>query len=409
MAKIVLAYSGGLDTSVILRWLIEQGHEVTACILDVGQNEDLEAAQIKAKKIGAADIIIIDAQKEFVTDFIFPALRGSALYEGRYLLGTSLARPLIAKHLVEVAKKQKASHVSHGATGKGNDQVRFELTCYALAPDIQILAPWKVRSFLDQFKGRSDLLAYAEKHSIPVEATRAKPYSMDANLMHISYEAGVLEDPAAPPPENMFKRTTDPKDAPDQSEQIEIYFESGTPVSVVNKVAGQTISDALTIMTYLNELGGKHGIGRIDLVENRYVGIKSRGVYETPGYTILWKAHQDLELLTVDREVFKLKETLVPKFAELIYYGYWYAPEMEWMRNALEKSQESVTGSVTISLYKGNVTILGRSSPVSLYDPELASMDIEGGYQQEDAQGFIRINAVRLKAYTAWKRKHGKG
>lgn len=406
MAKVVLAYSGGLDTSVILKWLVERGHEVIAFIADLGQGEDLDAARKKAADVGAKQIFVEDLKREFVTDFIYPALRGSALYEGRYLLGTSLARPLIARKQVEIANRVGAEYVSHGATGKGNDQVRFELSAYALAPQIKIIAPWKDPEFLASFKGRTDLLAYADKHHIPVEATKAKPYSMDANLMHISYEAGVLEDPAAGPPEGMFRLTVDPERAPDHAAQMEIHFERGMPVKVVESGSGATESDPLKIIQMLNMIAGQHGVGRIDIVENRYVGIKSRGVYECPGYTVLWKAHQDLELLTLDREVLRIKESLVPRFGEMIYNGYWFAPEMEYLQSCLDKSQESVSGIVKVKLYKGNCIIEGRSSPMSRYDKNLASMDEEGGYNQQDAAGFIRINAMRLKVHHQWKKRH---
>ncbi len=399
MEKVVLAYSGGLDTSVILKWLLEKGHEVICYIADVGQNEDFEAAREKALKVGASKVYIEDLQREFVTDYIFTALKGSALYEGRYLLGTSLARPIIAKRQIEIAHKEGATIVSHGATGKGNDQVRFELSYYALDPSIKVFAPWKTEEFLNEFEGRTDLLNYAEKHGIDVEATAAKPYSTDANLMHISYEAGLLEDPKASPPKDMFKMTVDPKDAPDHAIPLAITFQDGIPTKVENLETGVSQSDPLVMMQYLNQLGGENGVGRIDIVENRYVGIKSRGVYETPGGSILWKAHQDLETMAMDREVFRLKESLMPRFAELIYNGYWFSPEMDFLIAAFNKSQEAINGVVYLELYKGNVTVTGRESEGSLYDPELASMDVEGGYDQRDAAGFININAVRLKAH----------
>jgi argininosuccinate synthase len=399
MEKVVLAYSGGLDTSVILKWLLEKGHEVICYIADVGQNEDFEAAKEKALKVGASKVYIEDLQREFVTDYIFTALKGSALYEGRYLLGTSLARPIIAKRQIEIAHKEGATIVSHGATGKGNDQVRFELSYYALDPAIKVFAPWKTEEFLNDFEGRTDLLNYAAKHGIDVEATAAKPYSTDGNLMHISYEAGLLEDPKASPPKDMFKMTVDPKDAPDHAIPMAITFQDGAPVKVENLESGVSQTDPLLMMQYLNQIGGENGVGRIDIVENRYVGIKSRGVYETPGGTILWKAHQDLETMAMDREVFRLKESLMPRFAELIYNGYWFSPEMDFLIAAFNKSQEAINGVVYLELYKGNVTVTGRESEGSLYDPELASMDVEGGYDQRDAAGFININAVRLKAH----------
>ncbi|HQH26832.1 MAG TPA: argininosuccinate synthase, partial [Oligoflexia bacterium] len=397
MEKVVLAYSGGLDTSVILKWLIERGYDVVAYIADVGQREDLEAARQKALKAGASKVYIEDLKREFVTDYIFTALKGSALYEGRYMLGTSLARPIIAKKQIEIAAKENARYVSHGATGKGNDQVRFELSYYALNPQIKVIAPWKEKDFLDQFKGRTDMIAYAQKHDIQVDATIAKPYSMDANLMHISYEAGILEDPKAKPPKDMFRTTLSPEDAPDKVTSIAISFKDGIPVKVENRENGRIETDSLALFVYLNELGANNGIGRVDMVENRYVGIKSRGVYETPGGTILWKAHQDLEAIAMDREVYRLKESLMPRFAELIYYGYWFSPEMDFLVAAFNKSQEAINGTVYLELYKGNVTCVGRESESSLYDPELSSMDVEGGYDQRAAQGFININAIRLK------------
>jgi argininosuccinate synthase len=389
MEKVVLAYSGGLDTSVILKWLIERGHEVVAFIADLGQGEDLEKARAKAMKVGAVSAHVRDVRREFVTDYIFPALRGSARYEGRYLLGTALARPLIAKWLVQVAKEEKAAYVSHGATGKGNDQVRFELGAYALHPTIKILAPWKTPEFQNEFKGRPDLLKYAADHGIEVEATSSKPYSMDGNLLHLSYEAGILEDPAAPPPRDMFRLTVDPRNAPNEPCRLDIEFAAGNPVKVTDASTGASESDPLKMMVMLNTLGGQHGIGRVDMIEDCYVGIKCRCVYETPGFTILWAAHQDLETLTIDREVYRLKETLVPRFGELIYYGYWFSPEMEFIRHALDKSQESVNGVVHLELCKGNVTVVGRSSPTSLYNQDLSSMDVHGGYDQQDAAGFI--------------------
>ena len=401
MEKLVLAYSGGLDTSVILKWLIEKGYDVVAYIADVGQKEDFEKAREKALKIGASKVYIEDLKREFVNDFIFTALKGNALYEGRYLLGTSLARPLIAKRQIEIAIKEKAVAVSHGATGKGNDQVRFELTYYALKPDIRVLAPWKMPEFLAQFQGRPDMIDYAEKHGIEVTATKAKPYSTDPNLMHISYEAGILEDPAAEHPKDMFHLTVDPKEAPDKSTHLSIEFKQGLPVKVINSDTGHSETDSLAMFAYLNKVGGENGVGRIDIVENRYVGIKSRGVYETPAGTILWAAHRDLEAITLDREVVRLKDSLMPKFAELIYYGYWFTPEMDFLMAAINNSQQYVSGTVRLELYKGNVFVNGRESSNSLYNPQLASMDIAGGYNQQDAAGFIKINAVRLKAYAA--------
>jgi len=403
--KVVLAYSGGLDTSVILKWLCDKGFEVVAFIADLGQNEDFEAARQKALSIGASKVYVEDLKQEFVTDFVFPAIRGNAVYEGRYLLGTSLARPLIAKKQIEIASRENAEYVSHGATGKGNDQVRFELTYQVLNPKIKIISPWKDEEFLSQFKGRSDMIAYANKKGIPVKASAEAPYSTDANIMHISYEAGILEDPKLKPSDDMFEMTKSIKDSPDKETLIEIEFNNGNPVKVKNKNDGTVKSNPLELFQYLNWLGGENGIGRIDMVENRFVGIKSRGVYETPAGTILHIAHRDIEGLTMDREVMHLRDMLIPKFAELIYYGFWYSPEMEFLKAAFDKSQEHVSGIVYLSLYKGNCTVIGRESKESLYNQDLSSMDVAGGYDQKDAVGFIRLNALRLKANTLRNKK----
>ncbi len=395
--KVILAYSGGLDTSVILKWLIDKGYEVVCYVADVGQNEDFNAAKQKALKIGASKVYIEDLKEEFVCDYIFPAIKGNAVYEGKYLLGTSLARPLIAKRHIDIAKKEKTNIVSHGATGKGNDQVRFELTYLSLFPEAEIIAPWKEQEFLNQFQGRSDMIAYSEKHGIPIKATSKKPYSTDPNLMHISYEAGVLEDPNFEPGEDMFEMTVSPKKAPDRETRISIEFRQGVPVKIINHDTKETITGSLRLFQYLNKIGGENGIGRDDLVENRFVGMKSRGVYETPAGTILMKAHKDIEGLTVDREVLLLRDMLTPKFAQLIYNGFWFAPEMDFIMAAINESQKHVDGIVKIKLYKGNVIIVGRSSPKSLYDESIASMDRHGGYDQKDAKGFIRLNALRLR------------
>lgn len=401
--KVVLAYSGGLDTSIILKWMIEQGYEVIAYIADVGQQEDFEAAKAKALKVGAAKVYIDDLKKEFVTDFIFPAFSANAVYEGRYLMGTSLARPIIAKGQMEVAIKEGADYVSHGSTGKGNDQVRFELGYYALKPDIQVLAPWKMPEYLAQFKGRSDMLAYAEKHGIPVSATKKKPYSEDENLLHISHEAGILEDPGAICAEDVYSRTTSPETAPDQADIITLSFKNGMPSKLVAE--GKTYTDALELFTALNKLGAKHGVGRLDMVENRFVGIKSRGVYETPGGTIVLNAHRDLEGITMDREVMRIRDTLSLKVAELIYNGFWFSPEMDFVMHSIKKSQEPVNGDVTVKLFKGVAYPIARTSPNSLYDMKLSSMDEEGGFNQQDSAGFIKINAIRLKADYLMKKK----
>jgi len=397
--KIVLAYSGGLDTSVILKWLIDKDYEVIAYVADVGQDDDFAEVEKKALKIGASRVFIRDLKREFVTDYIFPALKANAVYENRYLLGTSLARPIIAKYQIQVAADENANIVSHGATGKGNDQVRFELSYYALNPGIQVLAPWKTREFLDQFKGRTDMLNYARANNIPVKATVSKPYSEDDNLMHISHEAGILENPAYRPEAEMFTKVVPPRKAPDREVHIQVHFRDGIPVRVVNKENGTDITDPLELFMYLNKIGGENGIGMLDMVENRFVGIKSRGVYETPAGTILLHAHMDIEGIAMDREVMRLRNMLSPVFAEIVYNGFWFSPEMDFLRAAIDKSQELIDGVVYLTLYKGNVIIDGRESPSSLYNKELSSMDIEGGFDQKDSAGFIKINAIRLMAH----------
>ncbi|MDD2715796.1 MAG: argininosuccinate synthase [Candidatus Wallbacteria bacterium] len=397
--KVVLAYSGGLDTSVILKWLVEKGFEVICFVADVGQREDFDAVRDKAVKTGASKVRILDLKKEFVTDFIFPALWGNAIYEGRYLLGTSLARPLIGKYMTETARNEGAGYISHGATGKGNDQVRFELTCFALDPKIKVIAPWKDPEFLSAFNGRSDLIAYAEKHGIQVKAQISKPYSEDENLMHISHEAGILEDPGFPAPENVYSLTESPRNAPDCETRIEIQFRDGNPVLLKNLEDGTEKQDPLALFCCLNELGARNGVGRLDMVENRFVGIKSRGVYETPGGTILWAAHRDLECIAMDKEVMRLRDMLSPKFSELIYNGFWFSPEMDFLLAAFSKCQEAIDGIVTVSLYKGNAYVTSRKSPTSLYNQDLSSMEVEGGFDQTDSRGFININALRLKAH----------
>jgi argininosuccinate synthase len=399
--KVVLAYSGGLDTSVILKWLLEQDYEVIAYIADVGQDDDFEAARTKALKIGASKVYVEDLKRDFVENYIFPAFKANVVYESRYLLGTALARPPIAKRHIEIAKKENAGFVSHGATGKGNDQVRFELAYYALEPTIKVLAPWKMPSFLSDFKGRPDMIAYAEKHGIDVKVTAGKPYSEDDNLLHISHEAGVLEDPSVEAEKAVYSKTVDPEDAPDRPTRISVEFKDGLPVKVINQEDGTVKTDSLELFNYLNELGGANGVGRIDIVENRYVGVKSRGVYETPGGTILHLAHTDIEGIAMDREVMRLRDMLSSKFAELIYNGFWFSPEMEFLRSAIDKSQEVIDGTVNLKLYKGNVYVLSRESHSSLYDQNLSSMDIEGGFNQQDSEGFIKINAIRLMAHHA--------
>jgi argininosuccinate synthase len=399
--KVVLAYSGGLDTSVILKWLIEKNYEVIAFVADVGQADDFEECRKKALLLGASKVIISDLKKEFIDNYVFKAIMGNAIYEGRYLLGTALARPLIAKKQIETAINEKAKAVAHGATGKGNDQVRFELCYYALKPDIKVISPWKDKEFLEKFKGRTDLLKYAAENNIPVKASIDKPYSEDDNLMHISHEAGILEDPMFTVQKNMLEKMVLPQDAPDKETRIAIYFKNGIPIKLVNKDDGTVKEESYDMYTYLNELAGKNGIGLLDMVENRFVGIKSRGVYETPAATVIHIAHMDLEGIAMDREVMRLRNMLTPKFAELIYYGFWFSPEMDFLMAAIEKSQEIIDGSVHLCLYKGNVLIEGRESPSSLYNKELSSMDIEGGFDQTDSKGFIRINAIRLMAHRA--------
>ena len=401
MKKVMLAYSGGLDTSVILKWLINKGYEVIAYVADVGQNDDFEAVREKALAIGASSVIIEDLKREFVTDYIFQAVKANAVYEDRYLLGTALARPLIAKKQIEAAIEYEADYVAHGATGKGNDQVRFELAYYALKPDIKVISPWKDAEFLSQFQGRSDMIRYAAGHPIPVKASISKPYSEDDNLMHISHEAGILEDPLYFAGKDILQKMVMPMDAPDKQTHISITFKDGIPVKVTNKDDGSTYTDPLELFTYLNKLGGANGIGLLDMVENRFVGIKSRGIYETPGATILYEAHKDIEGIAMDREVMRLRNMLAPVFAELVYNGFWFSPEMAFLQASMDKSQEVIDGVVHMILYKGNIIIEGRESPSSLYNKELSSMDIEGGFNQADSLGFIRINAIRLMAHHA--------
>jgi len=387
--KIVLAYSGGLDTSVMLRWIKERYEcEVVCYCADVGQGEELDGLDTKARETGASKLFIEDLREEFVREYVWMAVKANAVYEGVYLLGTSLARPVIAKRQIEIAREVGADAVAHGATGKGNDQVRFELTYYALQPDIKVVAPWREW----EFKGRSDLIAYARQHSIPVTATAEKPYSTDRNLMHISYEGGILEDPWSEAPEDIFKLTKAPEEARAEPEYIEIGFEKGEPVSINNERM-----NAVALLETLNRVGGEHGVGRVDLVENRFVGMKSRGVYETPGVTILQAAHRALESITLDREVMHLRDSLSVKFAESIYYGFWFAPEFELMRKMIDETQIGVTGDVRLKLYRGNVAVAGRRSPHSLYNERLATFEADTVYNQRDAEGFIKLNALRLR------------
>ena len=394
--KVVLAYSGGLDTSVILHWLIKTYRcEVVAYCADLGQGEELDRVREKAVKTGASKVVIEDLKEEFVRDFVFPCLKANAVYEGGYLLGTSMARPLIAKSQIEIARRERADAVAHGATGKGNDQVRFELTYMALDPAIRVIAPWREWDL----RSRSDLIDYARRHGIATPVTAEKPYSTDRNLFHISFEGGVLEDPWREPPQEMFTLTVAPEKAPDHPTYVEIGFTEGLPVAV----NGRRLSPARLLAT-LNEAAGKHGVGRVDLIENRYVGMKSRGVYETPGGTVLQVAHRAVESITMDREVMHLRDALIPRFAELVYYGYWYSPEMEVLKRMIDETQKHVTGTARLKLFKGTCIVVGRKSPVSLYDPAMATFEADRVYDQKDAGGFIRLNALRLRL-TAMRRR----
>ncbi|MCL4475131.1 MAG: argininosuccinate synthase [Nitrospirae bacterium] len=398
MKKIVLAYSGGLDTSVAIKWLKETyGAEIIAFCADLGQGEDLDAVREKALKTGASKVYVEDLREEFVSEYIFPMLRVNAVYEGSYLLGTSIARPLIAKRQVEIAEKEGADAVAHGATGKGNDQVRFELTYYALKPDIKVVAPWREWPF----KSRQSLIEYSESHGIPVTATKEKPYSTDRNLLHISYEGGILEDPWAEPPEDMYTMMTPPEKAPDKPTYIEISYKEGNPVAL----SGTPMTPA-RLLEALNSIAGSNGIGRVDIVENRYVGMKSRGVYETPGGTILHTAHRAVESITLDRETLHLRDSLIPRYAELVYYGYWFAPEREAIQGMVDGIQKDVTGEVRLKLYKGNCFVAGRRSENSLYHPELATFEEEEIYDQKDAEGFIKLNALRLRVRRLLRNPH---
>jgi argininosuccinate synthase len=397
--KIVLAYSGGLDTSVILKWLKENYKaEIIAFAADVGQAEELKGLKKKALATGASKIYIDDLQAEFAKDFIFPMMRANAIYEGQYFLGTSIARPLIAKRMVEIALKEGAAAIAHGATGKGNDQVRFELAAAALAPDLQVIAPWRIEAYRNEFPGRAEMIAYCAKHKINVQASAKKPYSMDRNLLHISYEAGILEDPwldaFAPKNKDMFRLSVAPEDAPDRPEIVELEFKRGDCVAVNGKKL-----TPLEVMRKLNALAGKHGVGRVDMVENRFVGMKSRGVYETPGGTILQFAHRQIESLTMDRDMMHLRDGLIPRYAEMVYNGFWFAPERRALQALIDDTQKNVSGTVRVKLYKGGLYVAGRKSRVSLYNPQIATMDADPtkAYNQDDATGFIRLNALRLK------------
>ena len=405
--KIVLAYSGGLDTSVILSWLKEKyDADLIAFCANIGQQEELRGLEAKARKTGASKCYLVDLEEEFARDFIFPMIQAGAIYEGQYFLGTSIARPLIAKGMIEVARKEKAEALAHGATGKGNDQVRFELTAAALAPQLSVIAPWRDSRFRDAFPGRSEMIAYCAEKGIPIQASAKKPYSMDRNLLHISFEAGILEDPwmdvFTPENKDMFKLSVAPEEAPRKGEYVTLDFRQGHCVAVNGKPL-----NPLGVMKALNKLGGKHGVGRVDMVENRYVGMKSRGVYETPGGAILHFAHRQMESLTMDREVMHLRDSLIPRYAELVYYGYWFAPERLALQALVTESQQNVTGTVRVKLYKGNVMVAGRKSPVSLYNPAIATMEADPtkAYNQDDATGFIRLNALRLKVAAQVQRR----
>ena len=414
--KIVLAYSGGLDTSVILRWLKENYRaEIIAFCADIGQEEELAGLEDKALKTGAAKCVIEDLQEEFARDFIFPMFQAGAVYENQYFLGTSIARPLIAKRMVEIARAEKADAIAHGATGKGNDQVRFELTAAALTPELQVIAPWREERFRKQFPGRTEMIAFAKENKIPVEASTEKPYSMDRNLLHLSYESGILDDlwfdASAKEMREMYKLSVAPEEAPNKSEYVDLEFEAGNCVAV----KGKSLSP-LGVMQMLNKLGGKHGIGRIDIVENRFVGMKSRGVYETPGGAILYFAHRQMEALTMDREVMHLRDSLIPKYSELVYNGFWFSPERDALQVLVTETQRDVTGTIRLKLYKGNIIVAGRKSPKSLYDPKMATMEGDESirqrtdspwrtYNEGDATGFIRLNALRLRMRAALKEK----
>ena len=422
--KIVVAYSGGLDTSVILNWLKEMySAEVIAFCANIGQEEELDGLEVKALQTGASKCYIDDLCEEFARDFIFPIIQAAAIYEGHYLLGTSIARPLIAKRMVQIAESEGADAVAHGATGKGNDQVRFELTAAALAPRLQVIAPWRDERFRSKFPGRAEMIAYCEEKKIPVQASAKKPYSMDRNLLHISFESGMLEDPwfdaSAPAQRDMYKLSVSPEDAPDRPEYLELLFEKGICVGLLHpelaEILGRLSYDGsgtdklspLWIMRVLNLLGGRNGVGRVDIVENRFVGMKSRGVYETPGGAILHFAHRQMESLTMDREVMHLRDTLIPRYSALVYNGFWFAPEREALQALITESQKNVTGTVRLKLYKGNIIAAGRKSPVSLYNPEIATMEADSteAYNQNDATGFIRLNALRLKVAAEVKAK----
>ncbi|KAL6264580.1 hypothetical protein P5V15_004682 [Pogonomyrmex californicus] len=403
--KVILAYSGGLDTSCILFWLKERGYQVIAYVANIGQKEDFNAIKAKALKIGA--VVIDDVKEVFVTSYVWPAVACGLLYEGRYLLGTSIARPCISQGLIKTAKAEGAGVIAHGATGKGNDQVRFELSCYSLCPEITILAPWREVEFYTRFQGRSDLLEYAQQNGIPISATPKEPWSTDANLVHISYESGILENPAVPAPKELYKMTTDPTDSVLEAEEIEISFKEGRPITVKRLKDGKIFNVPLAMIEYLNEIGGAHGIGRIDIVENRFIGLKSRGIYESPGVNILEIAHRDLEVFTLDREVLRVKSYLTDKMSDYVYNGFWFSPECDFVRECILHSQRYVNGTVRLQLYKGKAMAIARSSEISLYNQTLVSMDVQGDFEPADATGFIRMQAMRLKEFHRFNKQHG--
>lgn len=394
----MLAYSGGLDTSCILKWLINKGFEVICYMGNIGQEEDFEQARKKALNIGASKVVIDDIQEDFVANYVWPAISYGLIYENRYLLGTSLARPCISVGLINCVKNNNASYVAHGATGKGNDQVRFELSCYTLLPDVKIIAPWRDEEFIAKFEGRQDLLKYAKENNIPVSVSPKAPWSMDANLMHISYESGILEKPDNEPPEDLFLMTQSPQFAPSQATRIEILFEKGKP-SLIKLNDGRSFTLPVDILTVLNDIGGKNGVGRIDIVENRFLGLKSRGVYETPGATILHVAHTDLETFCLDKEVYRIKQSLRDRLSDYVYNGFWFSPEGIYTRRCLDFAAEQVEGTVKLEIFKGSVTVLGRSSNTSTYNEDLVSMDRHSTFSPQDATGFINIQALRLKEY----------
>jgi len=396
MKKVLLAYSGGLDTSVILKWLLDNGYKVVCVIADVGQQENLTDVKTKALSIGASKVHIVDLKGEFLENFIFKALKANVKYEGSYLLATALARPLISKKLADIAKQEKTNIIAHGATGKGNDQVRFELAIYHHMPNAQIIAPWRDPAFYEQFKGRTDLIKYANAHGIPITSTLEKPYSIDENLMHTSYEGGVIEDYTQPSPADMFRHSVSPEQAPDEITPISITFTKGTPTALQLKKQGKKVTKPMALFTTLQQVAGENGIGRIDIIESRVIGTKSRGIYESPAATVLWCAHADLEKLVLDKEVLKLKSEIEAKIAQLIYHGLWFSPEMDFLMAAINQSQQKVCGTIHLSLYKGSCWVTHRETPHPLHEMSLSSMDELGDYDQSDATGFIKTNALRF-------------